>query len=170
MKKTCLQFDERVCLLLFVDIDFLQNKNTRCPSRPRHMYFFPVALRFALFPMRTPTLYTPPTHSTEHAPRSTACAIKSHFHKHPQTIIINYYSTPSWFPYTKCNSDQKSLQKKKKVSNKITYPTLQKYNLVTKFPDRNKSAISNHKHPQKSSCFQQTSTNIFLFSLQNVNF
>ena len=58
----------------------------------------------------------------------------------------------------------------KKFLTKMACPTLQKYNLVTKFPDLNKSGISDHKHPQKSSCFQQTSTNIFLFSLQNVNF
>ena len=44
MKKTCLQFDERFCFLLFVDIDFLQNRNIRCPSRPRNIpVFFPVA-------------------------------------------------------------------------------------------------------------------------------
>ena len=46
--------------------------------------------------------------------------------------------------HTKWNLDQKSLQNEKIVSNKMACPTLQKYNLVAKFPDRNKSGISDH--------------------------
>ena len=161
MKKTCLQFDERVCFLLFVDIDFLQNRNTRRPSRPRHMCFFPVALRFALLPTRTPTLHTPPTHSTEHAPRSTACAMESHFHKQ-NSIIINY-STSSCFPYTKCNSDQKSLQNEKLFLTKwLVQPfknTIWSPNFPIgtnrEFPITNihKNHLVFNKHPQTYSCF-----------------
>ena len=113
--------------------------------------------------------HTHPSHST-HTLHGARAQIHSMCHgisfsqtsTNINSIIINY-STPSWFPSTKCNSDQKSLQNEKIVSNKMACPTLQKYNLVTKFPDRNKSAISDHKHPQKSSCFQQTSTNILVF-------
>ncbi len=46
--------------------------------------------------------------------------------------------------HTKCIADQESLQNGISVSNKMASPTLQKYNLVTKFPDRNKSGISDH--------------------------
>ena len=141
------------------------SKTARCPSRPRHMCFFSScsSLRFAS------NAHTHPSHST-HTLHGARAQIHSMCHgisfsqtsTNINSIIINY-STPSWFPYTKCNSDQFHYKMKKMFLTKWLVQPFKNTIWSPNFPIRtnrqfpitniHKNHLVFNKHPQTYSCF-----------------